>query len=177
MSSTPTTGVAAVQHPLLDMLTPLCSHPDQAADFFCRVLNPDVEERLTAQEALHHPWLAEALARLLPAGDLADLDPHSSASSRTASPEPVHHHSELVEPLLADAQVSTLHRHHLEGSLSYVAFSAKYHFSMKLLELDDWYRDMCDVLMKSCWFCISNGNCPSLVPPCSASWPIVRCNQ
>ena len=50
-----------VQHPLLDRVRQCSSNPEQAALFFCQILNPVPKLR---QQAIHHAWCAETVGRM-----------------------------------------------------------------------------------------------------------------
>ena len=57
-------GKTVLKHPLLDRLRSCSATPDDAADFFTRALCPSSEMRLTAAQALAHPYLQRFVAQM-----------------------------------------------------------------------------------------------------------------
>ena len=54
----------AVQHPILDNIRRCSSTPDEAVDFFSRILHCIPDKRLTAAQALEHPYIRRCAAQM-----------------------------------------------------------------------------------------------------------------
>ena len=54
----------AVQHSVLDQIRSCSSTPDEAVDFFTRILHPDERMRPTATQALEHPYIRRCAAQM-----------------------------------------------------------------------------------------------------------------
>ena len=54
----------AVRHPILDNIRRCSSTPDEAVDFFSRILNCLTDKRPTAAQALEHPYIRRCVAQM-----------------------------------------------------------------------------------------------------------------